>query len=704
MAALSTSDPLDLSGAPEGMSVNGLVSMVSDIQNQPAWRHNANKAMRYYDGKQLTSEQIAEKEDTGQPKVIVNLVQRVINGVLGQEARSRTDWKVTADTDWFSEVAEALNAKMHEAQREAYMDDARSDAYKGQLVSGIGWVEVSRDPDPLNYPYRVREVHRNEMFWDWRARDRGLRDAKWVCRCKWVDLDAAIAKYPQHADALRYVCANSGELGSILTSTMLVQGDFAKLDDARSTFSVIDAEEWLSSGNRKRVKFYEIWYKVPAICFALILPAGRRMLFDPTNPLHLALVDRGIAQPVRTTTYVMRQAIFAGPYKVVDVPTKRRNYPYIPFWCYRDDEDRTPYGVVDGMISPQDEFNERRSKLLWLLKAKQIFVDDDALNQKFNTFVDLATEAMRPDAVFVLNSSRKNANGLTIRNDTGLSAEQVNVMQDARQLVQDVPGIYSSMLGNAPAGVTSGYAINSLVEQGLAAMGEVNDNYRFGSQLVGEALLDLIIEDYSYPDLRVRVRSGQSERVIVLNTADPQTGAPLNPVKDAAVKVALSDVPTTPAFRMQQQQQIGTVLQAVGPDPVARAVLLPAFIESTDLQFKDEYAQWMRSKYGVPDPSQPVDKQQQAQAQQQADAQAQVAAQIQAAAAQAKIDREKAAAARDVTAAQLNQARAEHLGADLALRAQAQADKPLAANDGPTVAGLNPTQAINDALSAAAAG
>ena len=49
-----------------------------------------------------------------------------------------------------------------------------SDAYSSMIRAGIGWVEVSREFDPLKYPFRVREVHRNDIYWDWTSTGAGL--------------------------------------------------------------------------------------------------------------------------------------------------------------------------------------------------------------------------------------------------------------------------------------------------------------------------------------------------------------------------------------------------------------------------------------------------------------------------------------------------------------------------------------------------
>ena len=66
--------------------------------------------------------------------VTVNLIQRTINGALGQEAKTRLAWKASADTGAFSEVAAAMNDRLHEFQREAKTDMAISEAYSSIQV------------------------------------------------------------------------------------------------------------------------------------------------------------------------------------------------------------------------------------------------------------------------------------------------------------------------------------------------------------------------------------------------------------------------------------------------------------------------------------------------------------------------------------------------------------------------------------------
>lgn len=613
----------DRDKAKDGMELHDLERLLQDIEQQPEWRATADKAAAYMDGKQLSAERLAEMHETGEPKTIVNLIARTVNGALGQEAKSRLDWKVEADAGYFNDVAEVLNERLHAAQRETWADMAISDAYRSQLVPGVGWVEVSRNPDPLAYPYRVNFIHRNEVWWDWRGRSLDINAKRWVCRQQWCDLDEAETWFPQFREIFRVGCHTAAFTDSMQREIQTAE-TFEELHSTRTSFSRMQ-EEWLDNSLRRRVRFYDVHYKVPKMVVALVSGTSRQR-FNPQNPLHIALLQRGKAQLVKGPSYVIRRALFCGPFRLFDVETKLRKYPLIPFWCYRDDEHGTPYGLVAGMIDPQDEYNERRSRLRWLLKAKQVYVDNDALDQTFNTFKDLALEVMRPDGFFVMNAQRKNSQGLRVEQNLQLSQEQVGVMQDAKQLIQDVPGIYSALLGSGSDGVRSGTALNSLVEQSITSLGETNDNYRMGRRMVGEAVMDLIIEDLGTPNLPVEVGTGRRSRTVVLNTFTPE-GLPLNHVEDAPVRTGLGDVPSTPAHRAQQQQQIGNALSASGNDPIARAVLLPAYIETTDLEHRELYAKWLRQKAGVPEPGEQQDDGADEQADMQAKAQAQALAQ-----------------------------------------------------------------------------
>jgi len=658
--------------AKDGYSLRALESLIADCEAQPDWRWRADRAHAFYDmGKQLTPQQEAKiRRDWGIEPRQTNLVHGVINGVLGHEAKARSDVRVEADEDENADMCDVFNVRMKEATRESVADMAISNAYASKVKGGLGWVEVSRASDPLDYPYRVRDIHRNEIWYDWRARQVDLSDARWQVRKRWEDLDEAIALMPQFKEILK--CAVSGwdmvNLPEDTDSQMVIRR--AAWNERITT---IQRDQWVDT-TRRRVKFFEVWYRVPAEVVVMHVSPTRRVQFDENNRLHAEAVARGRVKLSKAVTRQIRMALFCGPHRLIDVGTTRRRFPYIPFFAFRDDEDRSPYGLIEGMISPQEEYNERRNYFNWGMLARQLLIDSDALDKKFNAINDIRRDVMRQDFMAVLDPNRKNANALKIGNDLQFQAEQFKAMEDAKNLLQEVPRIYSTQLGDAPSGVTSGYAINSLVEQGVVALGELNDNYRFARRLVHESLLDLIVEDHLEEDLQVSVGVGKQRRVIVLNTWDPQTGAPVNRVKDAPVRVGLSDVPTSPAYRAQEQQQLAQIIQGLGTNPQAMAILAPAFIEGTTLANRQALADQLRKATGIPTPgdrSAQEQEEQAAQAQQQDAAEAQ---QLQRAAIEADIARKQGAAQREVAQARLADARVAEMGVQAHQAVQPQPD------------------------------
>ena len=589
--------------AKNGFSLFALERMLSDCANQPEWRLRADLANAYYDGNQLSVEQKRHARKEGLEERCTNLIRPIINSVLGQEAKSRTDVKVEADDDSYSDVGEVISGRLKEAERETRAHMAVSNSYGSGVKGGIGWVGVSRNSDPLAYPYRVESVHRNEIWWDWIGqRDTTLDYCRWLVRKRWIDLDEIQAAYPEYSEVL----ARSVEGWN----SIFLDGDNAMLGepasqflmtafDAERKFNVIARHDWVD-GARKMVKMYEVWYRVPAIVAMIQVPGGKKIQYDAKDPRHVEAVARNLVKITKAVTSQIRMSLYAGPHRLIDEPTTKRNFPYYPFFAFRDDLDKSPYGLIDGMISPQDEYNERRLRIQWMLKARQVYVDSDALDAKYNSLADIADAVMRPDLVAVLNPHRTKEAGLQVKNDLSMQPEQFKVMTEAKELIQDVAGRYSSQLGNPAAGVTSGIANHLLIDQGDQAMGELNDNYSFFRRSVFEGVVDLIAEDHQTENMAATIGIGSSKRTIYLNSWDPQTQQPVNVVKDAAVKVALAEIPSTPAFKMQQQNMIAGIIKALGGNAPAVAVLAPSFIEATSLPDRQAIADDLRKVSGLP--------------------------------------------------------------------------------------------------------
>ena len=584
-----------------GLDIDEFQKYMLEVRNQPLWRYNADIEADYYDGNQLDTGTLAEMEERGIAPLITNLIAPTIDAVLGMEAKGRTDWKVAddSDDDEAEDLADALNIKLHEAERISHVDRAVSDAYAGQIKTGCHFVEVSREFDPFKPKYRVKAVHRREIWWDWQAKEPDLSDARYLVRKRWFDKDLVLMMFPKHAQVINNSISGWDDWSFELTED--TQDTFLARHWGIEQNSSIEDQEWLDS-ELDRVCLHECWYRKWSRGQVLRLPNDTVIEFDKKNPRHIAAVENGIIKPQPSILNKLRLSWWVGPHKVGDMktPYSHNHFPYVPFFGKREDRTGVPYGLIRPMKSPQDEVNTRKQKMMWLLSAKQVIADEDAVHDHNIA----ASEISRPDAYIKLNKARlnKTATAFQVKTEHELSRQQFEVMVEAKSEIQEAGGVYQQMLGNnSDSGASSGVAIDSLVEQGAITLAKINDNYRYSRMMVGDLLLSLVKDDMGVMPVQITLGRGtERERVVNLNEMkqNPETGAMYrtNDISRTKAVVVLEDVPNTPTYRAQQQRELTELTKALPPE--LQAAIVDMVIEASDLLHRKEIADRIRSVTG----------------------------------------------------------------------------------------------------------
>lgn len=589
-----------------------------EIRHQPHWRREADRAADYYDGNQLSPETVEKLKERGQPPLITNLIKPTIDTVLGMEAKTRSDWRVRPEDDDEAndQLAEALSLKLKHAEIESRADRAISDAYAAQIKAGLGWVEVARENDPFKCFYRVRHVHRREIFWDWRAEQPDISDARYLIRRRWMELEQAIAMMPQYADLFRMTTGGWAGFDPLLEQDSRLVQSWEIERDTR-----IAAVDWRDI-QRMRICLYEVWYRKWVRGYTLTLPNGRVIEANFDNPYHQQAIVSGYAEVKQATFQKVRLAWYTGPHFLYDIPSpyKHNQFPYVPFFGHREDLTNVPYGLIRSMISPQDEINARKSKMLWSLNSRRVIADADSVVDHTRAMAEVA----RPDAYIVLNANKKPQSQFKVEPGGDLAAQQFQVMQEAKMEIAEASGIHKPMMGQTQSG-TSGLAINSLVEQGLNTLAEINDNFRYARRLVGEMLFQLLQENIGSKPMMVTLGEGMNKKIIPLNqpAVDPQTGQQviINDVQKVKAKIVLDDVPSTPTYRMQQLQMLTEITKSLPPQ--LQGYVMDFIIEATDMPKRHELADRLRAVVGIHSPEEQMQAAQQQQAMQQAEMQLQ---------------------------------------------------------------------------------
>jgi hypothetical protein len=615
---LATTDAQPEIRITKGLTVEAYDKICRDIREQPKWRLDSDTDCDYYDGAQTSREVNQRLKKAGMPSQDSNLIKPTINAVLGMEAKSRTDYKVTSDDESQADIAEGLSAKIKEVETESRADRAMSDAYSSMIRSGIGWIEISREFNPLQYPYRVREVHRNDIFWDWTAREPDLSDARYLRRDKWVDRQQAMAMFPEKIALMENTWGGWNQL------------DVYQGADTGMVRAYEDDQNWDKQNddflNRKAdmMRLSELWYRHYEEAYVLLLPDGQAIEYIDQNPYHQQAVGQGLVEVQRALLPRMRVSIWLGPHSLMDVksPLPHDGFPYIPFWCFRKDRSRAPYGLIRDMRGPQDQIIDLDILLYEVMNSKQVEIDNDALDLEANTYREVMENMSSVRNFTVLNANRRNGqSGFKVTREHQLASQVFQLVAERKERIEAVSGVYRAMLG-AHTQADSGVAINSLVEQGSTVLAEPNDNFRYARRLVGQQLLKFIVNDMIGRPAQVAVQQGAKKKVVQFNRQVMTEQGPMmeNDVAAAQVKVVLEDIPSTPTFRAQQLGAFAEMVKAAPPE--YQQIMYPAMLELSDIPNRHELADQMRQSTGMggPNPQVMQLQQQMQEMQQQGDA------------------------------------------------------------------------------------
>lgn len=414
--------------AVELPSLSTRVEWYDDWDEQTAKsREDARRDRDYYDGHQWTPEEVAALEARNQPVIVKNRIARKINFILGEEIKKRIDPVARPRTPMHEDAARAATDALRYVEEEQQFDQVRSAVLKNVLVEGYGGaVKELVEEDGGDYSHVLRHVEWDRLFYDPHSRVPDFSDAKYVGLIQWLDIDDAVELYPEAADALRAALLKAPSNTSSLT------------DDA--------PRGWVDR-KRQRVKVAEMYFRI-----------GRDWYrSDFTESADLRPPER---------TYIVDQK-------------GRSRCPLVMMSCYVDAEG-SRYGVVRGLIGPQDEINKRSSKALHLLNVHGVIAERDFVRdpEKFQR------ELAKPDGYAEVEAGGLQEQRVQVRDGGQLAQGQFALLQDAKADI-DTIGPSSSTLPDLPDS-SSGRAFMARQQAAAQELGPIFDQLRTWDRQVFE--------------------------------------------------------------------------------------------------------------------------------------------------------------------------------------------------------------------------
>jgi len=351
-------------------------------------RRNAERCQDYFDDKQLTAEEEATLKKRGQPAVVFNEIKPKVKTMLGLEKQTRKDPKAFPRNPQDEDSARAATDAIRFVCDDSNWDDVRSKAAKNIAIQGTGIAFIGVKQTRSGFDPDIRRIAWDRFYYDPHSAEDDFEDAKFKGIVVWMDLDDAIAAYPEGKDAL--------------TDTWR---------QAQGSETYDDKPKWnmWADHKRRRVRVCEHYYRdAEGWKYCIFTKAG--FVVEPQPSPYLGDDD----QP-------------ECPIKAISL--------YV-------DRDNNRYGEVQAMISPQDEINKRRSKSLHTVNTRQVRVSPNVAQNAD----DVRKELAKPDGVFI-----GEAGDVEILQTSDMLMGNLNLMVDARDHIHRT-GVNSAMAGKDTGG------------------------------------------------------------------------------------------------------------------------------------------------------------------------------------------------------------------------------------------------------------
>ncbi|KAF1692660.1 hypothetical protein [Pseudoxanthomonas koreensis] len=541
----------------EAPDVDKLVKQFEESQDQGRENRELSERDRdYYDGYQLTDEEIATLQSRGQPPVVFNRIAPKVDAVLGFERRMRTDPKAYPRTPKHEDEANSVTDAIRYVLDDQRWDQKRSDVAENGFVEGAGAITVTVAQGRSGIDVILTHVPWDRFYFDPYSRTRDFSDAAYMGVVVWMDEDDVEAKWGEEGVKLATACLDSSDWS----------GD--TYDDRPRYTAWADAK-------RRRVRVCQhYWRKAGVWHTAIFCRAG----------------------------YLEEPAV--SPYLDED---DQPSCPLIAVSCYIDRENNR-YGGVRRMISPQDEINKRRSKALHYLNSRQVIAEHGAVENIGKAKEELA----RPDGWVEVNPESK----IEIQPNVQMAAGEMQLLAEAKAEI-DASGVNPALEGdvNAP----SGRAVEALQQAGLAELTKFFDAQRDWGWRVYRAVWNRI-RQYWDEERWIRVTDDENNlRWVALNKpvtvedevrklveagqpvppqleqafmANPQAVVRMsNPVADLDVDIVMQDAPDSVNIQSEQFQML-TEMWSKAPDRIP----LEMVIEASTLRNKEQLLEHLKSQ------------------------------------------------------------------------------------------------------------
>lgn len=487
------------------------------------------------------------------PMLSINHIFKNINLLSGYQRQNRGEIKVFPIEGSDEMKAEVLNQVIKWILVDKNVNFTVSDAFKDNLVGGIGWLHpyLIFDDDPLCGDIVVKKISPFDILPDPHFTERDLSDCDYIIRHRKVSKNKLKRLYPKYAK----------QIGDMKGSP--VDKEYTENTDVPS-----------DQGNHLRV--IEYWYRVyeeVTTLFNASDPEDSWIWDGSKGELKEFLAANPDIVSIKSTKPLIKLAtIVSDTLMVYDdySPHGGSTYPFIPIFGYYEssysDWQLKLHGVVRVLKDLQREKNKRRSNVM------------AALNTMPHSGWMMEKGAVDDKAVLAQSAGA----GKIIERNPGKALEKIPTPEVPMSLIQmetmfdndiQVVGNNPDMLGQMSDKGAPGVVLQLRQRQGLTSVQELFDSLSDAQRALGRRLIDMIVRNFTTQKIK---RILGDDFIYTKQIKELQSQA----------KALMDQVPVVPDIPMEVTPEDEQIYQVASEG--ARQVLEEQKVQERDL--KQDYA------------------------------------------------------------------------------------------------------------------
>lgn len=557
---------LKIYGKSPNEQVTMLVRLMHEASNHPVrrqWFTDAQKAYKFFQGEMWTPDELAVLSERKQAPVVLNFIQADYERFEGQYKRQRIVTSFAGRNAPVDDpLADALSDLLRFIDQDTEYTFDETDVVKDGWISGFGVMETGVERSPLGgYRIFTRWEDPFAVFpdpfcrrYDWNDPRGG---ARYINRSKWMHIDDALDKWPEHKTALV----------SALEQSSAVQSVFSTLDPEITK----NLHANYFDQQRQRVRPVECWWKERVRREVLLLPDGTWIEHaDPDELRFLKKTIKGSSLDTRDVSQ-MYCAVFAGHVlikRATEAPYHTPLFPFTPFYAMRN-ADGQPVGRAWRLIDPNREINARRSRALYMYNNRKTVYEKGAIADK-----DALAENMAiADGQIELQPGYFNK--FQIAENVDISEGNYKMLQEAKAEFQALSGedfLQPSSELRSGRGVAQAQLPYHLSQVGLF------ENVRRTRRMRARLLVDLIKQYYD-DDMVFQITDDEDKvRTVQLNSGM------LHELKERTFDIVMKDVTEYVNLQEEQYETLQTTLPQIAQHGPAWAKVL---VSTSSIKQKD---------------------------------------------------------------------------------------------------------------------